>query len=143
MNANLHIRPALESEAGVIKQMIRAEHLDPTSLNWRHFLVAELDGKVVGIGQIKEVGGAQELGSLVVLPEFRQHRIAAQLIAALEARAGRPLFLFCRDNMEVFYARFGYRRITYREAPSALRLKWMIPRIFILFGVRIILMRKD
>lgn len=136
------IRPATADDHPTILRMIGAEHLDPTSLKWPHFLVAEDDGRIVGIGQIKEYGGLQELGSLVVLPDYRRQGIAAQLIQALEARAGRPLYLICRDFMEGYYWRFGYERIGYWSAPRALRLKMLIALSFRVFGIRIIVMRK-
>jgi amino-acid N-acetyltransferase len=136
------IRPAIEADAPTIRRMVMAERLDPTSLDWRHFLVAERDRQIVGIGQIKDYPGAQELGSLVVLPAYRGQGIAAALIAALEARAGRPLYLLCQDKMTTYYAQFGYRTIAWLDAPVILKLKLLPTLLFRLFGVRIRVMRK-
>src|SRR5215204_541196 len=111
------IRPAAEADAPTIKKMVKDEQLDPTSLDWQHFLIAELDGKTVGIGQIKEYPGARELGSLVVLSEYRNQGIASALIHALEARSEYPLYLFCLQENETFYNRFGYQKIRYGQAP--------------------------
>lgn len=124
----LTIRPAAAADAAQIKRMIRAERLDPTSLDWRHFLVAEVPAEggsaaIIGIGQVKEYPGCLELGSLVVLPEYRGQGIAAALIKALEARGGRPLYLLCRSEMEGFYQRFGYQTISFWQAPLVLKLK--------------------
>jgi amino-acid N-acetyltransferase len=138
-----NIRPATEADDVTIHKLIRDEHLDPTSLKWQNFLVAEQDGKIVGIGQVKEYPGCQELGSLVILQEYRRKGIAAELIAALEARAGRPLYLFTRAVMDGYYARFGYKQIRYWDAPWFLKLKMLVPLTFRVFGVRIIIMRKD
>ena len=44
---DIHLRPAVAADQPLIRQMVRAEDLDPTSLHWSHFLVAELDGEVV------------------------------------------------------------------------------------------------
>ena len=63
----IEIRPALESEQETIKQMVRAEQLDPTALHWSHFKVAEQDGQIIGIGQIRPYPRCRELGSLIVL----------------------------------------------------------------------------
>ncbi len=138
-----NIRPATAADDATIRQMVRAAHLDPTSLKWEHFLVAEQDGKIIGIGQIKPYPGCPELGSLVVLPEYRRQGIAAELIAALQARAGRPLYLLCQHHMADYYARFGFRRIHYWDAPRLLKLKLLIPTLFRVFGIRIVAMRQD
>jgi amino-acid N-acetyltransferase len=138
----VNIRPAAEADEATIKRMVRAEGLDPTSLKWQHFLVVEVDGKVVGIGQVKEYPGCQELGSLVVLPEYRGQGIAGELIRSLETRAGRPLYLLCRDRMQAYYERFGYELIPIWRAPRPLLLKLLFTRLFLLAGIRIVLMWK-
>jgi len=138
-----NIRPATAADDTTIRRMVRAARLDPTSLHWRNFLVAEQDGKLIGVGQIKPHPGCQELGSLVVLPAYRGQGVADALIAGLEVRAGRPLYLFCQDNMTAYYGRFGYQLIRYWDAPWFLKLKMLIPLAFRLFGVRIVIMRKD
>jgi hypothetical protein len=45
--------------------------------------------------------------------------------------------------MQSYYERFGYKRIPNREAPPVLRRKALIPMIFRIFGIRVIIMRKD
>jgi amino-acid N-acetyltransferase len=139
----VQIRAAVEQDAARIRQMVRDEQLDPTSLDWRHFLVAEQDGQIVGIGQIKEYPGCQELGSLVVLREYRDQGIAGQLITALESKAGRPLYLLCRERMEPYYQRFGYQTISFWQAPAVLKLK-LIPALLLrVFGIRVLVMEKS
>jgi amino-acid N-acetyltransferase len=128
--------------------MVLREGLDPTTLKWPNFLVAEMEVEpgapvIVGVGQIKPYPNAPELGSLAVLPEYRGQGIAADLIAALEARAPRPLYLLCQNRMEAYYGRFGYRRIAFAEAPRPLKLKLLPAFAFRLFGVQVIVMRKD
>jgi amino-acid N-acetyltransferase len=140
-------RPAAAGDAARIRQMIRAARLDPTSLDWRHFLVAEVPAEdesaaIVGIGQVKVYPGCLELGSLVVLPEYRGQGIAAALIAALEARSGRPLYLLCRSEMEGFYRRFGYETISFWQAPLVLKLKLLPAPLAALAGVYPRVMRK-
>jgi amino-acid N-acetyltransferase len=92
---------------------------------------------------VKEYPGCLELGSLVVLPQYRGQGIAANLIYALEAKSGRPLYLTCRDRMQRYYERFGYRRIPILKAPPAILWKLLITRLFLLVGVQIVLMRKE
>jgi N-acetylglutamate synthase-like GNAT family acetyltransferase len=138
----VNIRPAVKADDASIKRMVRSEGLDPTSLKWQHFLVAEADSGIVGIGQVKEYPGCLELGSLVVLAEYRGQGIGGELIRTLEARAGRPLYLLCRDRMQPYYERFSYERIPISRAPRPLLLKLLFTRLFLLAGIRIVLMWK-
>ena len=113
------IRPAAAADELIIIQMIRDEHLDPSSRKWQNFLVAEDARKIIGIGQIKRYADCQELGSLIVLQEYRNQGIASALIAALEAQAARPLYLMCESKMQPYYERFGYQIIGWWSAPRS------------------------
>ncbi|MFN8377787.1 MAG: GNAT family N-acetyltransferase [Anaerolineae bacterium] len=139
----LLIRPATAADEALIKRMVRAERLDPTKLQWPNFLIAEVEDSVVGIGQIRRHRTCEELGSLVVTADYRQRGVASALMRALEARAGRPLYLMCAGRMRPFYERFGYHAIRYRETPAPLRLKRTLAFPLRLAGVRVIAMRKD
>lgn len=138
----LRIRPALEADAPTIRQMIREEGLDPSSRDWHNFLIAEVERQIVGIGQIKPYPDCQELGSLIVRSEYRSQGIAGALITALEAKAGRPLYLVCERKMQPYYTRFGYQRIPFRLAPRTLQLKLAVSTVLRLFGLQVIAMRK-
>lgn len=135
-------RSATAADAVTIRQLIRDERLDPTSLDWRHFLVAEDGGQIVGCAQVKRLPGVNELGSLVVLPAYRGQGIGARLIQTLEAQAGLPLYLVCQERMEPYYNRFGFRRIGFWSAPLFLRLKLAAALLLRLGGIRIIGMVK-
>lgn len=137
------IRPATAADAKTIRQMVWQEHLDPTSLKWENFLVAEHEGNIVAIGQIKQYPGCEELGSLITDEAYRGLGLGGQVIAALEARAGRPLYLLCAAKMERFYQRFGYETITWWQAPTFLKLKLAPTIVFVPFGIRVLVMRKD
>ncbi len=141
--ADLQIRPAAAVDAALIQRMVRGARLDPTQLRWSNFLIAEIDGAVVGIGQVRRHRTCKELGSLVVTRDYRQRGVASALMAALEAQAGLPLYLMCEASLESFYRRFGYHTIGYWETPGTLRLKRTFTLLFRIFGVRILAMRKD
>lgn len=136
------IRPATPQDAPIIQRMVRAARLDPSSLNWRNFLIAETDGQVIGIGQVKPLLGCSELGSLVVAKPYRHRGIARKLIVALEERSGLPLYLLCAHHLEPFYRQFGFQRITWRQTPISLRLKLTFAWLFRLAGIQVIAMEK-
>ena len=139
---DITIRSATSDDAATIKRMVYSARLDPTSLKWHNFLLAEYEGHVVGIGQIKPYPGCEELGSLVTRRKYQGQGIAARLIEALESRAGRPLYLLCASNMEGFYQRFGYETINWWQAPPFLKLKLLPTLLYRLLGIRVLVMRK-
>ena len=122
--------------------MVRGAGLDPTSLRWENFLVAEKEGHVVGIGQVKPYRGARELGSLVVLSAYRRQGAGAAIVRALIERESGALFLLCRDRLESYYARFGFQRVGLRDLYGAVRLKYALTQLGRMAGVRIIAMRR-
>ncbi len=138
----IHIREATIDDDPIIKQMIREARLDPTSLKWERFLIAEHEGEIVGIGQIKQYLGCEELGSLVTKKGYRGQGIGGKLIAALEARAGRPLHLLCGAHNETYYLRFGYETISWWDAPAFLKFKMSPTLPLRLLGIRVLIMRK-
>lgn len=109
--SSIRIRPAVEADQETIQQMVKAEQLDPTSLHWSHFLVAEQDGQTVGIGQIRPYPRCRELGSLAVRKEFRRQGIGAMLINALLEKERGDVYLECVSHNEGYYGKFGFTRI--------------------------------
>ncbi|MCA9907561.1 MAG: GNAT family N-acetyltransferase, partial [Anaerolineae bacterium] len=114
------IRRAVESDQPVICRLVRSECLNPRDVHWQNFLVVENGSRIIGIGQIRLHGAVKELGSLVVLPEYRGQGVASALIAALEAQAGYPLYLMCANDKVAYYQRFGYAVLDDMDIPTAI-----------------------
>jgi N-acetylglutamate synthase-like GNAT family acetyltransferase len=115
--AGISIRPAVLQDEPAIRAIIRTEGLNPLSIHWNNFLLAD-DAKfrIVGIGAVKRHGdGSRELASIAVLPDWRGRGVARAIIEALLARERSPLYLTCRDTMTGFYERFGFREIGVEE----------------------------
>ena len=127
------IRAARAEEEATIKALIQREHLDPLNVHWQNFLIAEDQGAIIGIGQVKPYPSGRELGSLVVVPTRRQSGVGATIVQALIAREGGPLLLFCLGFREPYYARFGFRRVGWRELHGEFRVKYLLGRIFTVF----------
>jgi hypothetical protein len=47
------IRPATEADQATIMRLIREAHLNPRHLDWVHFLIAEVEGQIAGLRQVK------------------------------------------------------------------------------------------
>ncbi len=137
------IRPATESDQAIIKQMVRDEGLDPTALHWSHFLVAEADGDIVGIGQIRPYRKCRELGSLAVRKPYRGTGVGSQIVRALLAQESGDVYLECLHFNEGYYARFGFERIPWWQAPMPLKLKAGMGKIMgPMFRFRVVTMRR-
>ncbi len=121
--------------------MVYAERLDPTSLNWKNFIVADDDGEIVGIAQVKPHRDCREFGSLVVRPSHRRRGIGAMLIEATLAGETGEVYLLCASSLMSYYGRFGFEQIDDRDAPPTLRRKLWLVGLLRFAGVRVICMR--
>jgi N-acetylglutamate synthase-like GNAT family acetyltransferase len=120
------IRPATEADQAEISRIVRSSNINPFSLRWPRFLVAEEQGRIVGVGQVKEHSdGSRELASIAVIPESRGKGIATAVVNALLARESVVLYLTCRRQMEPFYNRFGFTTVGRNElSPYFRRIAW-------------------
>lgn len=108
---DLTLRPALETDAPSIRDLIHHVGINPLDLDWRHFVVAEnADGSFIGCAQLKpHRDGSLELASLAVEDEYHRQGVARALIEHLLAHSPRPLYLMCRPVLVPFYEKFGFR----------------------------------
>jgi N-acetylglutamate synthase-like GNAT family acetyltransferase len=113
------IRPALETESGLIKDLVHSTGINPMGLDWKRFVVAvNAQEQVLGIGQIKPHGGdVLELASIAVFPEYRGQGVARAIIEHLVKDSPGPLYLMCQSSLGRLYEKFGFRGLTYEEMP--------------------------
>jgi GNAT superfamily N-acetyltransferase len=76
----------------------------------------------------------KELASIVVVPGYRGQGIGATLIAALEARAGYPLYLMSGSHNVAYYQRLGYVETDDAAAAEAI----LPPRVVMWFVRRVL-----
>jgi N-acetylglutamate synthase-like GNAT family acetyltransferase len=100
----IQIRPAVEADQSTIKQLVSAEQLDPSALHWSHFVIAENNDQVVGIGQIRPHPRGRELGSLVVQEDFREQGVGTLIVNALLEKEKGDVFLECESSMGAYCA---------------------------------------
>jgi predicted N-acetyltransferase YhbS len=137
------------ADQATIRAIVRAARINPFHLEWPHFLVAEVGGQIVGVGQIKpHPDGSRELASLAVVPERQGHGIGGQLVSALQERASGTLYLRCLQGMETYYRRFGFRRVEAEEMSPFFqtfvrryRLFQRVSSVFVRGGIRLSVMK--
>jgi N-acetylglutamate synthase-like GNAT family acetyltransferase len=117
--SNYTLRPALESESGYIKDLIKLVGINPTGLDWKRFLVAVNErGQVIACGQVKPHGGdIRELASIAVLPEYRGQGLARAVIEMLLRENPKPLYLMCISHNGPMYEKFGFQMIADEQMP--------------------------
>src|SRR5512147_1694977 len=113
------IRPARETDAAPIRDLIHLVGINPLGLDWRRFVVAVNDqDEMTGCGQLKPHGQAVlELASIAVYPEHQGKGIAREIIQHLLKDSPRPLYLMCQSSLGSFYKKFGFQTISYEEMP--------------------------
>jgi N-acetylglutamate synthase-like GNAT family acetyltransferase len=139
------IRAAKAEDQVTIRRLIRAANLNPMSLKWPNFLIAEDAGEVVGIGQVKaHRDGSREVASIAVVPSRQRQGIGSLMVNALIDRHGEGvLHLTCQRKNEGYYERFGFLRVRRGEYPPYFARLLPVVNIFArLGGSEIILMRR-
>ncbi len=141
----MKIRSAMETDQKIIKSIIRAARINPMDLDWRRFVVAEEGGRVIGVGQVKpHRDGSHELASIAVIPGRQGQGIGSEIIRALLSQESAPLYLMCRDGLETYYARFGFRRLKPDEMTPYFRKMHRLANIFVArAGLKIIAMKRE
>lgn len=127
---SISIRPAVEADQSTIEALIQQAKLNPRNLHWENFLVAEENGNIVGIRQVKiHRGGTREVASGFVLPEYRRRGISAQLMIMLLARETGPLYTMVNKKRSPYYEQFGFQQVDVSQLPSDFRKEYRIGRI--------------
>src|SRR2546422_2146094 len=139
------IRPATEADQATVRRIVKEANINPMSLHWPTFVVAEDGSEIVGVGQVKVHGdGSRELASIAVVPARQSQGIGTAIIKTLLAHESGALHLTCRYQLQGYYERFDFRRLEPAEFPPYFRR--MVPvfnTIGRLFKVRIIVMRRE
>lgn len=116
------LRQATAADQAAITALIRAARLNPLSLDWQRFVVADEGGQVVGAGQVKLHGdGTREMASIAVAPDRQGAGIGSAIVATIIALEPSPLYLYCAEYNEGYYVRFGFRALAPAEMPRSLR----------------------
>lgn len=148
---SITIRPATEIDQPTITRLIRQAHLNTRQLHWTNFLIAEVDGQIAGLRQVKTHRlGTREVASGLVLPEYRHQGISARLMHEILEQEKGPLYLMCDQQWMTYYERFGFEAVRPKELPRDFgreyRIGRFITRLLSLFAgrkIRIMPMKRN
>jgi amino-acid N-acetyltransferase len=120
------LRPATLADLRDVERLLMGARLpvDGVAGSLPTFVVAEYNGKLVGVAGLELCGKDALLRSVVVAPEWRSRglgrELVNQVIAEGEARHLRALYLLTTTADEYFPA-FGFERTTRDGVPDAVR----------------------
>jgi amino-acid N-acetyltransferase len=137
------INRASVEDLGSIWKMVLGAKLDPTQLRWQQFWTIACNGRLVACGQLRHFSNAQELGSLVVHPDWRNRGLGTALTRHLIGQATQPLYLECLgDRLARFYTHLGFVAVPWQELPRSLQFKFGISQLArMLFGVPVAILK--
>lgn len=123
------LRRAIARDRWTIRKLVFSEKLDPTQLRWQNFWVIEFEHQIIACGQLRTLDEGQELGSLVVLPNWRKQGLGTYLTRHLSGIATQPLYLECLgQRLAEFYRRLGFVEADWDEMPRSLKRKFGLTR---------------
>ena len=129
------MRRAREDDQPHITALVRRARLNPAGLRWERFVIAERDGRTVGVAQLRRHSdGATELASMVVEPESRGHGIATRMVDALLADEQAPVYTLIDRRFVDHFARWGFARIDPRQLPRSVSRVYRIGRVVTAVG---------
>ena len=124
------LRRATVEDIGTIRRLVFSAKLDFTQLRWQQFWLIEREEKVIACGQLRNFADTQELGSLVVVPQWRRQGIGSYLTLHLIQQASKPLYLECiGKKLANFYSHHGFEVVTWQELPRSLKFKFGISQL--------------
>ena len=120
------LRPATARDLPALEQLLTASGLPLAGVaeNLASFVVAESDGKLVGVAGLEVCCNNALLRSVAVDPAWRGRGVGRQLvervIAAAESRGIRALYLLT-TTAEHYFPSFGFTRTTREAVPEEVR----------------------
>jgi amino-acid N-acetyltransferase len=126
----MSVRKAILPDAARIDELIRAHTTDGTLLprtmteicaDIRDFVVAEIDGQIVGCGALHLYGmHLAEIRSINVLQEYRGHKLGVQIVNALleEAKHQHVTCVCLFTRVPEFFGGLGFREADRDRLPD-------------------------
>lgn len=120
---SVEYRDATEEDIPEIFTLVHAVRGSTSKMRKEDFIVACVEGKIVGCVRIKETSeGVHKMSSLAVDPNFRMRGIDVEIVSRmLEKFSRRPVYVICFAEREQFYMKNGFYRVSPSELPLQLQ----------------------
>lgn len=129
------VRRARQDDQPVISAMVRRARLNPANLHWDRFVIAERDGRAVGVAQLRRHSdGAIELASLVVEPDVRGQGIAGQLVDVLLAGEQASVYTMIDRRYAEHFTRWDFTPVDPSQLPRSVSRVYRIGRLVTAVG---------
>jgi N-acetylglutamate synthase-like GNAT family acetyltransferase len=132
------VRRATAEDQPSVSAIVRRARLNPSGLAWAAFVVAELDGRLVGTAQLRRhPDGALELASLVVEPAARRAGVATSMVDALLQPESSAVYTIVDRRFAGHFARWGFAPVAPAALPRSVRRTLRIGRIVTAVGATV------
>ncbi len=106
----LHVRRACAADHATILELTRALELDYANMDLSCFWVAELDGVIVGMAELKELETCSLLSCVGVREELQGRGIGHELVDRVVREAHHPVYLY--TLVPDFFRKAGFHNAT-------------------------------
>ncbi len=104
----IKLRKARLIDMSTIIDYIEKFRLDDENIDYRQFIVAEKDKKIIGFGRIKPYRDCFELGSVGVLETYRDTGVGEAIVKRL-IRDSPENDIWITTDIPEYFARFGFK----------------------------------
>lgn len=124
--APMTVRAATRADLEAVEELLMASKLPTAGVREAldDFLVAEVDGRIIGVAGMEYAGESGLLRSTAVSPQWRGYRVARRLVERLIAdatsRGVRELYLLTTTAAS-YFPHFGFVETTRQSVPMDLR----------------------
>ena len=121
------IERATKKDLPSIMALVKSERADSREISYSQFLVSKEKNEIIGCIRIKQMNDCLELGSLVVMPKYRNKGIGSVLIKGILTKdKRRPIYLLCFAKTASFYTKAGFVIISLDSIPKTLRDEYLL-----------------
>ncbi len=129
------VRHATAGDQTAISRLVHQARLNPRSLDWRRFVIAEAAGAPIGVAQLRRhPDGSRELASLVVLGEHRDRGVAGRMIDALLNDEPGPVVTLVDRRYAQHFTRWDFHPVDPADLPRSIARQLRIGRLVTAIG---------